>query len=596
MSEILPVKYPRSLETNVKYRIELVQRCLKDAALAADVKALCKEDIIFWFDVFCWTKNPRRSPSILPFITYEDYQIMEILKIQHAIRHQYDYLIEKSRDMGVSYLVLYVFQHEWMFNPEGPDFRCGSRKEEYVDRPNDIDTLFEKLRFNLEKMPPFLVPKGFNWKAHSTYMKMINPETGAAIVGESANEDFGSGGRRRACLMDEFSKWENRIATAAWTATSDVTKCRIPVSTPKGAGNKFATLASGTQEKIKKTTIHWTLHPDKAKGAYYINKNGEKVMIKGGPKGAFKKWIELGRPVGVVRSPWYDSEADRSTLSDLAQEKDIHYAASGFPFFNLESLAKQLAWEYLVRKRVSDPIPYGRYIRVNLLKIDNRIEYRELPHGQVKVFEFPNKVNEYALGGDVSEGLAKGDESYLVVRNKWTRNVVATANGLYGTDELAVLAQILSEWYGMCITGVESNNHGHSVNQDLKNMACNLYYTKKRHPETGKISIVRAGWTTTSTTRPFMLDQLEEEVRRCAAEFRDPDILAQMKTFVRDEKTGKPQADGDLLDDGVIATAICGIMIQEHPYKPTHDKDRARKRQQHDQVKHRKNAGFTRGY
>ena len=63
-----------------------------------------------------------------------------------------------------------------------------------------------------------------------------------------------------------------------------------------------------------------------------------------------------------------------------------------------------------------------------------------------------------------------------------------------------------------------------------------------------------------------MLDQLEEEIRKGVFEMRDADLIAQCETFVKNEKTGKPEADGDYLDDGVIALAINGMVIQEFPY------------------------------
>ena len=68
-------------------------------------------------------------------------------------------------------------------------------------------------------------------------------------------------------------------------------------------------------------------------------------------------------------------------------------------------------------------------------------------------------------------------------------------------------------------------------------------------------------------SRPQMLDQLAEEIRKDAIELRDPVIIAQCKTFIMNPKNGKPEADENLLDDGVLATAISGAVIQEHPFK-----------------------------
>jgi len=899
--------YPRNWEDNVLARGELLKLCENNPAMQAKAYELCSNDLVFWIDMFCYTKDPRRNPDVLPFICYEAYQEQYARDIEKAINEQYDCLTEKSRDMGVSWLVLYVFMHKWLFEA-GSDFRVGSRKEEFVDRANDIDTLFEKVRFNLKRQPTWLMPQGFEWRKHSTYMKIINPDKGNAIIGESANEDFGSGGRRKAILLDEYSKWETRVADAAWTAcyskdtealtlegwklikdieigdyvysmnpknrqakfmpvrktyeqyrrelihfrsksidlrvtgnhkivyetaqgrilfkeaqkvmgmksghiplvsinanrkrptkiygfntgdwleflgwyisegctsrggtiiitqsqranpekveriknllfqmglrysykgkdfnvnvrgmnkkarkelkalgkcyekyipkqyfrlhkdlllrlweslflgdgsdrkrvnrksnatsytttsyqlasdvqalaqiigykasigtrfvdrnrlimgrqiksdvrtrydvyigykvkanidkisksyidyydkvycvetqyhtlyvrnrdiacwcgnTADVSKCRLPVSTPKGSGNKFALLAKGTKEKIKRLTLHWTLHPDKTKGAYYLDsKNGMKMPIDS-PRKAYGIWESLqgktaekfGLIGGLVRSIWYDDEAERRSDADLAQEVDIDYLRSGYPFFDLAALSLQRVWKYMVRKLPTDPIPYGNYIRVKIIEIDHKFELRETPGGWLKIYEMPRKDYQYAIGADTSEGLPKGDEAFGVVRDKWTRNVVATFNGLIATDDFALKLQQAGKLYNGAEVAPENNNHGHSVCQDLKNMDCKLYYTKKVSEGTGKVAVIKAGFSTTSTTRPLMLDQLEEEIRRNAIELRDEDIIAQCRTFIKNEKTGKPEADGVFLDDGVIATAICGIIIQETPYK-----------------------------
>src|SRR3990167_7357231 len=243
--------------------------------------------------------------------------------------------------MGASWCVLYVLEHEFQFG-KGSDFRVGSRKEEFVDRLGVMDTLLEKVRFNLARQPYWLLPPGFREKfeERTAYMRLTNPVQQNNIIGESTNIHFGSGGRSRAVVLDEFSKVDSGVDDAAWTATADVTPCRLVLSTPYGAANKFARLAMGTEEKIKKCTLHWTLHPEKSKGAYYMA-GGQKIPIDTSKdfKAAFKVWEAHGREPGVVRSPWYDEEAHRRTAQDLAQEVDISYHQSGSPFFNLKAMS-----------------------------------------------------------------------------------------------------------------------------------------------------------------------------------------------------------------------------------------------------------------
>jgi hypothetical protein len=503
---------------------------------------------------------------MLPFILY-DFQEKAVLEIQRAIEAGEDLLIEKSRDMGVSWIVLMVFEWFWLFK-RGSDFRVGSRKEEYVDKLGDIDTLIEKIRFDLKKKPLWLLPKGFNFDSHCGYMRVINPELGNTIIGESANANFGSGGRRKAVLLDEYSKWDDSIAKSAWTSTADVTPCRIPISTPLGSANKFGLLANGTQEKIKKLTLHWTLHPKKTKDSYYLVDNKRIPLYDA--QSAYNHWVQTGKESGIVRSAWYDAEAERRTEADLAQEVDIDYLRSGKPFFSLRALAAQRIWPRVVRSLPTDSIPHGCHIQGLLVEVDNKVEFRESPQGWLRVYSLPVEGFQYVVGGDVGEGLAKSDESVLVVREKWTRNVVAVSNGQYSPDDLAIKAHKMGRFFNKCEVAIENNNHGYSVNSDLKKLDCRLYWTRRRAQD-GTDTVIKAGWTTSVTTRPLMLDQLEEEIRKGVIELRDEALINQCKTFVHNQKNGKPEADGEFLDDAVLACAIAGAVIQEKPYKAAQD-------------------------
>ena len=72
-------------------------------------------------------------------------------------------------------------------------------------------------------------------------------------------------------------------ADEAWTATGDSTPCRVVVSTPKGTGNKFWQLRF--KSNIDRFTAHWTVHPEKAKGAYLVKDKRELGLAE-----AFELW------------------------------------------------------------------------------------------------------------------------------------------------------------------------------------------------------------------------------------------------------------------------------------------------------------------
>lgn len=564
-------KYPKDLHENMAFRALLIERAKHNVELQRMLKGMCAQNRLFYFNVFLFTYDPRRGfLRNVPFITYT-FQDNAILWDAQKATNGEDSLYEKSRDMGCTWILVGNDLYDWLFFPEKIEIRWGSRKEDYVDKRGDMDSIFEKFRHALRNMPDWLLPEGFNWKEHDNHMRLINPETGSSITGESTNDQFGRGGRKYRIRFDEFAFWD--CDDNAWKACADATNCRTALSTPNGPGNRFAQLAK--DPALEKITLHWTLHPLKRKGAYLL-KHGQKVPInlENDENAAFRCWLEHrgeaapeGMKGGVVRSDWYDAECERRKDNEIAEELDIDYLRSGMPFFDLRAVARQARWTYYQRQSPAEKIPTGRHIRASLVDVDHKIECRESEHGWLRVFELPKKGAQYVLSADTAEGLAKHDEAFGVVRDKYTRNVVASFNGAYEPDAFAKKLQLVGAFYNKALTAPENNNHGYSVCSDLKQMDCNLYWTEKKLKD-GKIERVKAGFTTTTVTRPQMLDQADEDLRKDACEVRDPIVLSQMETFVRNENSGKPEADGDFLDDGVLAFAIGGQVIQEKPYKP----------------------------
>ena len=204
-------------------------------------------------------------------------------------------LIEKSRDEGMSYVVLGFFLHRWLF-VEGFAGGVGSRKEELVDKKGDPKTLFHKFRDMFSKMPNWMKPKGFVEKVHDNYMRIINPDNGATITGE-AGDNIGRGGRTTMYFLDEWAFVERQEAVDA--AISQNTNVHIKGSTPNGIGDRFHQDRFSGRYAV--FTMPWRANPD-------------------------KNWtVEYN---GKIIHPWYEKQL--ATLDDvvLAQEVDINYAAS----------------------------------------------------------------------------------------------------------------------------------------------------------------------------------------------------------------------------------------------------------------------------
>ena len=250
------------MKSNLMLRHAVMERAHKDSGFQAAIKALALKDPILFFNLFLWTYDTRRKPNHFPFMTYP-FQDDYINWLVDKITTQQDCNTLKSRDMGASWLVLCVFFWFWLQPDSGNDFLLGSRKDEYVDKKGNMMTLFEKIRYlirRFENQSPYMIPKGFKLGDRETDQtkQLLNPETGCILFGESNNPNFGSGGRFKASLYDEFCKWLD-TDDAAWTSGMEATECRVSVSTYYSTGQKFHSLCEDSN--ISQFRIHWKLHP-----------------------------------------------------------------------------------------------------------------------------------------------------------------------------------------------------------------------------------------------------------------------------------------------------------------------------------------------
>ena len=244
---------------------------------------LCKDDILWFFKMWLFTSDPRKQPSDLPFIPY-GYQEQFIKDTFQAIQRGEDILVEKTRDMGVTWCTLGVFLYCWLFY--NYNFLVGSRVEGKVDTIGDMDSHFERIRYMIKALPVWMTEQLGYKEAQSGYMK-IYKDNGASIVGESMSPNFSRQGRYKGILLDEFAFVDK--AELIWRSCGESSPCKIVVSTPNGSYNFFANLRKSG--KIKVLTFHWKLHPEKDEA-------------------------------------WYAKKKEEKSAKDLAQEIDINYSVS----------------------------------------------------------------------------------------------------------------------------------------------------------------------------------------------------------------------------------------------------------------------------
>lgn len=252
--------------------------------LREEEKRRCSEDIAHWCNYHVFTFDPREPQAALPFDLWPK-QLDMLRWLAEREKTKTDGLVEKSRDTGASWICCLYALHAWL-NRDG--FACGfgSRKLEYVDVKGNPKSIFEKFRIILRNLPPWMLPRGFRWKEHDCFAKLINPANGSTITGEGG-DDIGRGDRAAIYFVDEAAFLERPQMVES--SLSQTTNVRIDVSTPNGPGNPFAQKRHGG--KVAVFTLHWKDDPRKD-------------------------------------NAWYAKQKERFDSVTVAQEIDIDYTAS----------------------------------------------------------------------------------------------------------------------------------------------------------------------------------------------------------------------------------------------------------------------------
>lgn len=381
-------KIPRDPLENLHYRRRITELAAEDDELKAELLGASSEDLLFWINTFVWTYSPkdRAGCPVVPFVTW-DYQDEAFEKMQAAIGVQ-DILIEKSRDMGASWMCALVFLWRWLFR-DHQTFLMVSRVEELVDAKGDPNCLFWKLDFVLEHLPSWMRPRGYPKQGRKRLM-LTNMENRSTITGSSTTSETSRGGRSTAILFDEFAAVDDGWGMLA--SSRDNTACRFFNSTPKGTGTAFYKMRQSLEER-QIIRMHWRNHPLKSRGLYWA-KNG-KLHVPGVRLPVWYKPIMDGK----VRSPWYDEQCRRAgSEQEIAQELDIDYHKSGWQFFSDDVIVS-------LQTMVRPPI----YVGVVVSGDATGPEFYRTDNGPLKIWcnlidgRYPPK-SDYAIGCDIATG------------------------------------------------------------------------------------------------------------------------------------------------------------------------------------------------
>ena len=193
-------------------------------------------------------------------------------------------------------------------------------------------------------------------------------------------------------------------------------------------------------------------------------------------------------------------------------------------------------------------------------------EPREHLRGLVGIWQHPVSEGRYVIGADTAWGKTGSYNCAMVL--DWNTGVqMAELHGRLHPDEMAQEIIYLHKMYNHAYMGLERAGEGQErdgdsvvvvdkVAQMLQECSCRnrLYY----HDRTSSIPAT-PGWQTDGKTRPVMLAELAETIRKRYIVIRCHEGIGELLSFIRNEN-GRAQAAKGAYDDRVMAYAIAWQM------------------------------------
>jgi hypothetical protein len=254
---------------------------------------------------------------------------------------------------------------------------------------------------------------------------------------------------------------------------------------------------------------------------------------------------------------WMIDNDANGDLSKFHQENPATwreaFLSSGRPRFDIRILEQ---WE----EKAPDPIWVG--------DVNERGEFIEGDGDHIKVWHWPEKGEEYVIGGDCAEGSEGGDYSAASVFSRRSRAQCAVIHGHLGefeSDAYGLRLQKMGFKYNTALIAPEINAYGLAVVEWLlKKKYPNIYYHTTKG-EKGKKPLKKAGWRTQTGTKELLISDLAAAIRDETIEVNDIDTIQELIGYMilPNGKLGCDDSDEDAYDDRVIGV---GVALQALAY------------------------------
>jgi len=550
-------------------RAQILRAAQGNPTLQNDMMELCSISPYYWLNMFAWTfhvldidddgrERPTKTAHV-PFVTWPC-QDWALGRIWECIQNGENFLGDKSRGMGFSWLVIGIGHWYWLYRKDSHILEA-SRVEDLVDKTGDPDTLFWKHDYINLHLPEWMLPcpkqmlaKGGKFRQH---MQIINPKLNCTISGARTTGHIGRAGRRTFIFFDEGASMP--ALKDAWKAASDTTSCKGTVSTPEGAGTTFTVIRNEglqTGDPVVIPLLYFN-HPEKGKGRKLLLDADGSVTGLAGREYYDTPWLRL-----ELKSRGHD-------LVDIGQNIFCDHTLSGQTFFNTALVSQKMT-------KVSDPVRCE-------LTMDG-MGFIEAAEGRWSVWADLTPGSEGLEAGcldcvafcDISHGVGTSNSVIAIMEQSSGRVIAEFVDPHISPPELAdelVLAGrgVFKGTRSEMFAGWEVNGPGESFYREMKRNGYHRMYYRRRLGNRLNSRTRDYGWRSSRREKHILLLSLASAFQRGEVEILSHQGLLEMMEYLRydtgeigpglmrDESSGARESHGDR----VIAYAGCIFMKQE---------------------------------
>lgn len=538
---------PKSLQANLEYREKILTAAQSSKQLQSELWTMCSRDPLFYVNSFCFVFEPRsQTQKEIPFITWK-YQDVTIETLIEAMG-KHDVVIEKSRDMGASWMCLLAFDWYFLFKRRC-NFMMLSRKEDLVDKTGSPDSLMWKIDFMHKNLPAWLLGN-----IERNRLMMRHTGTESVILGDSTSGDALRGGRYMAAFLDEFAAVTDGDKVMA--SAHDASPSLIINSTPQGEQNQFfkeRTKAAKGGSTTKLISLHWVKHPEK----------GRDATFRVAPDGR-EKWT----------SPWYEAECKRrSCAAEIAQELDIDYLGSAYQFFDSTVL------ERIDQNNVRQPWAQGDYVDFDTDTLEGG-HFEERAGGPLLLWVNPKvpfaSDTEFILGCDLAEGTGASNTCFSGLQRKTGEKILEYVNPHLRPEDAARLAVALSRWLKNAFMIWEANGPGRAFGSKVLESGYRKIFYRQKEDSIAPRKTDFPGWVSTygpMGTKRTLLGNYSAALKTGAFINRSKWAIDECRSYVympngivahsASSGTDDPSGAADNHGDRVIADALCFRAMKE---------------------------------